>query len=645
MTTVPSTSSLTGRSLGNGKYLVGEQVGEGGMGVVYRARHAVLNRTVAIKVLHADIVNNPTIGARFIREAKAASRLDHLNSVQVLDFGAEEDLHYIVMEFLDGDSLAKVLHQSAPLDEAGIVHIMAQTCSALARAHDAGVIHRDMKPDNIVLVADVDDDGRPVERVKVCDFGIAKLTQGEVGDATPQITEAGTITGTPHYMSPEQCQAQELDARADIYSCGVILYYMATGRVPFQAPNPINLMLMHLSETPPRPRDVNPDISPGLEAVILQALQKSPQNRQQDARTLRKQLYAMLDPSAAAAIVRTPTGMAPLGVAGAATPMPGGLDPTVGDISAPTEGPYSALGSAEARGPRLATLILIGALPVIATVAWLAWPSISPPSAPKAGTRVAAPATPEPRPEPAAAPAEPAPVTVAAATPLPVAAEPLPAEPEPEAEVVPEPQVVPAPTPKAALRPKPKPKPKPQPAAAAPSPAPAAAEPSPKPTPAPKPEPAPVVAEPEPATPAPAPAPEPEPEPKAEPPPAPEPEPETKPPAPVTFEARARVSGLQVSGSVPASAISKAVGRKNGSFAACYKTAAKAAGRTPSATVKVSLVIDEDGRARRAKASGGGLPGLAGCVKSATAGVRSRTRPDTGTVDVHFEVRFSPTGG
>jgi serine/threonine-protein kinase len=287
---------LVGRTIA-GKFVVEGLIGSGAMGAVFRARQVALEKTVAIKVLHGEHANDPAFAARFHREAKAASRLNHPNSMQVIDFGAEPDgLLYIAMEYLDGRSLHRLLHDEAPLPPSRIAEILMQTLAALAVAHDMGVVHRDLKPENIVVLRGTDDDGRPRDVVKVCDFGIAKITDprayrasGEQPSVAP-VTTAGFLVGTPEYMSPEQGRGDKLDARSDLYSVGIILYEMLTGSVPFEAESAIGVVFKHIHDPPPRPSSVRPGIDARLEAVCLRALRKTPAERYASAREMRAEL-------------------------------------------------------------------------------------------------------------------------------------------------------------------------------------------------------------------------------------------------------------------------------------------------------------------------------------------------------------------
>ncbi len=283
--------ALVGRAISGGKLRIERLIGAGGVGSVYRASHRDLRIPVAVKVLHHHFQQDLEFCRRFHAEALAASRLDHPNLMRVLDFGQEPDgLLYLAMEHLDGTCFADILHQGVALPLPRIIDVMMQICAGLAHAHSRGIVHRDVKPDNIVLVANVDDDERPDELVKVCDFGIA------VQQADDRATNA--VVGTPDYMSPEQCRGAALDGRSDVYSCGVMLYELATGQLPFTAPTPVGILNRHMNVDAPPPSLVAPNVDRRLEAIIMKALAKEPSERQQSMRDLRRELGALLAHSA-----------------------------------------------------------------------------------------------------------------------------------------------------------------------------------------------------------------------------------------------------------------------------------------------------------------------------------------------------------
>jgi serine/threonine-protein kinase len=304
--------SLTGRTIA-GKFVIEALIGSGAMGAVFRARQVALEKAVAIKVLHGEHAADPAFAARFHREAKAASRLNHPNSIQIIDFGAEPDgLLYIAMELIDGRSLHHVVREDWPMAPARVADIVMQTLAALAVAHDLGVVHRDLKPENVMVLAGTDDDGRAKDIVKVCDFGIAKITDprayraaGERESEAP-VTTAGFLVGTPEYMSPEQGRGEKLDPRSDLYSVGVILYEMLTKRVPFDAENAIGVVLKHITEEPTPPSRVVSGVDPRLEAVALRALRKFREERHGNAREMRADLRPVTEGAFAGLTPETP---------------------------------------------------------------------------------------------------------------------------------------------------------------------------------------------------------------------------------------------------------------------------------------------------------------------------------------------------
>src|SRR6266404_855803 len=265
---------LLGQTLA-GKYLIEKLLKRGGMGAVYQGKHVLMDKTVAIKVLRPSLAGDDDIVARFSREAKAASRISHPHAVSVTDFGeAENGVVFLVMEYLDGRSLKEVIRSEGPMALDRAVEIVRQVSGALDAAHQQGVVHRDLKSDNIMVSQTNGGDW-----AKVLDFGIAKFQQPE-GVRDNDITAANLVIGTPQYMSPEQCsQTQPLDARSDIYSLGVIIYEMLAGRVPFTGESPTMIMMQHVQDTPPSVLATRPDLPTAVDAVITRALAKVPADR------------------------------------------------------------------------------------------------------------------------------------------------------------------------------------------------------------------------------------------------------------------------------------------------------------------------------------------------------------------------------
>ncbi len=272
-----SQDPLVGQTLDE-KYLIERRLGEGGMGAVYRARHLLMDRPVAIKVLHDNLVEDEAARIRFQREARAAVRLKHQNAVAVTDFGETSGGYvYIVMELLEGPTLREILAKEAPIETARAISMMLQASAAVAVAHDAGIIHRDLKPANIIVTQ------RPEVPavVKVLDFGVAKLAAGTLDDDEGTITlrQAGSLIGTPRYMAPEQYNGHELTPAADVYSLGVILYEMLTGMAPFTGSSPVEIAAKHVNNPPHSPRKIVAAIPEDVERVVLHALEKQPEDR------------------------------------------------------------------------------------------------------------------------------------------------------------------------------------------------------------------------------------------------------------------------------------------------------------------------------------------------------------------------------
>ncbi len=271
------------------RFKVVRLIGEGGIGRVYLARQVRLGRDCALKVLHPHFAARADMARRFQREAHAASMLNHPNSVTVFDFGAWHGRLYIAMELLQGRPLDELIVREHPLADERIVDLMVQLCSVLTVAHRAELLHRDLKPENIVVVRDASG----CEQVKVVDFGLAVVMQDK---ANPRLTQDGSVSGTPAYMSPEQALDKKLDQRSDLYAAGCILYELLTGSPPFRAASPVECLAMHLYDEPDTPtaRARNP-VNKALEATALWCLEKKPEHRPQSADELKVALLEALE--------------------------------------------------------------------------------------------------------------------------------------------------------------------------------------------------------------------------------------------------------------------------------------------------------------------------------------------------------------
>ncbi|MCA9614774.1 MAG: protein kinase, partial [Myxococcales bacterium] len=279
-----------GRVLG-GKLRLDSILGEGSMGCVYAAHQLELDAEVAVKVLHDHVAADPKVAKRFHREARTASRLTHPNTLRVFDFGREDDgkLLYLVMELLDGPDLLELAHEEGPFTPRRIDELVGGVLAALEEAHDAGIVHRDLKPENILVVTD--HQGR--EHPKVCDFGLAKLVEAE-GSA---ITVTGFVCGTPEYMAPEQARGEALDARADLYAVGCLLYLLLAGEVPFRGKSALATITDHLTKpvVPPSVRAPDRHVPHALERVCMRAIHKAREQRFANAGEMREALHAAVE--------------------------------------------------------------------------------------------------------------------------------------------------------------------------------------------------------------------------------------------------------------------------------------------------------------------------------------------------------------
>lgn len=253
----------------DGRYEIIEIIGVGGMAVVYKAFDNIDNRIVAVKILKDEYIENEDFRRRFKNESKAIAVLSHPNIVKVYDVSYGDLLQYIVMEYVDGITLKEYIEQQGVVDTREAIYFVTQILRALQHAHDKGIVHRDIKPQNIMLISD--------GTIKVTDFGIARMSRSETK------TMSGEAIGSIHYISPEQVKGSVTDARTDIYSVGVVLYEMLTGKLPFESDNTAQLILMQIQKNPVMPREINPDIPVGLEQIIIRAMQKNQNDRYQSA--------------------------------------------------------------------------------------------------------------------------------------------------------------------------------------------------------------------------------------------------------------------------------------------------------------------------------------------------------------------------
>ena len=273
-----------------GQYKLKRLLGAGGMGEVYLAEHQLMKRPCAVKVIRPEKAGDPRVLARFEREVKATSKLSHWNSIYIYDYGRTEDgTFYYAMEYLPGMNLHELVQRSGPLQPARVIHLMRQVCDALEEAHQMGLVHRDIKPANIFAAQR----GGRFDVAKLLDFGLAKPLTGADDERSLQLTQEGSITGSPLFLSPEQATGEsEPDARSDIYSLGVVMYYLLTGQPPFDGDKAIRVIISHAQDKPTPPSEINPLVPADLEAIVLRCLEKKPEDRYQSAEDLAAALDA-----------------------------------------------------------------------------------------------------------------------------------------------------------------------------------------------------------------------------------------------------------------------------------------------------------------------------------------------------------------
>jgi serine/threonine-protein kinase len=347
-----------GQTVGN--YLITAKLGEGGMGTVYLAEHPTLGRKAALKVIHPRHAGNAEVVARFIDEATAIGRIRHAHIVDVTDFGrtAAGDL-YFVMEYLDGRTLSEAIAREAPMPPSHALAIAAQIADALAASHARGVVHRDLKPDNVLLIRRGDE----ATFVKVLDFGLAKLARGEGCGAAAPDARPGIVMGTPHYMSPEQCRGEpDVGPLADVYALGVVLFEMLTGVRPFGGDGGRDVLLKHVSMRAPAARTIVPDLPEVIDDMLSRALAKEPAERFASMAAFREVLLAHGGRRAPPRVLRAarPTWRGPL-----PPPLEAGVPTTLGHGAGALEAASSALRLPRRRG---AAFALIGAAALAGTV-------------------------------------------------------------------------------------------------------------------------------------------------------------------------------------------------------------------------------------------------------------------------------------
>ena len=641
----PQSNSLIGSLLGK-DYRVLEQIGIGGMATVYLVEHQTLLKNFAAKVLSAEHASNKEARARFAQEAHAASQLDHENIVTISDFGITSDERpFYIMELLRGRTLMARLEEG-PMTLAEVVAVSVPVARALAHAHAEGVIHRDVKPENVFLVQRTQ--GR--WGVKVLDFGIAKVT------SNPSLTKMGQALGSPMFMAPEACRGDDVDQRADLYSFGIILYLMLTGRVPFEDESLLKVLQMQVSAPVQPLRDLNPDLSEELEAVVMRALEKNPDDRYPTMEAMLFDLQLALPDGSDALLHQAQFVTAPHD-----TPFPsqslrmmavssqrhmiGDQDASKQLVAAPTSQRFPLAPPQRKRG----TYVALGIAALLAGSGGVFLYSQLRGSG-SDGTRTEPVAAATPAPTPVPAPSAPALEAAAIEPPAPppvgdtpvdnTAVDNTPAEPEPVKATGKGTKAQPK---KIVRKPEPPPKKvaaktvarvetaKPTVAAGSGSavvaPPPNVAAVSVTPT---------VVNEPaprvEPAGPGSA---------------APTDLAPKKPvvAAPVdvgSLDATATIASLEVNGPLPTSVVRRSVERVLPALRTCYRTAAKAGNKTPAANLTVSFEVDESAAAVSVSANGTSFGSLASCAKGAIGRLQTQQAPDVGTVNVVVAISFRP---
>ncbi len=439
----PLHDPLIGRKL-NDRYEILGVIGSGGMATVYRARDQRLGRDVAVKILHSQFAADHDFVERFRQEAEFAAGLSsHPNIVSIFDVGESGDLHYIVMELVEGQNLKQLIAAEAPLSVDRAFSIGQAIASALAFAHQRGLVHRDIKPQNVLVAPD--------GSVKVTDFGIARSS------TSSQMTRTGLVMGTAHYLSPEQAQGRPAESASDIYSLGIVLFEMLTGQLPFDADNPLGIAMKQVHDAPPSPNRLNPSIPPAAAAVVLRALNKNPADRYRSAAEFGLAMQNLEVPGGEQATV-----MAPLGEATTVVPRTvGGQETTV--IRQTPRAAVTSRGQATELTPQnpwrttlliLLALALVGAAVAAGLLIYNA--ANSHPHVPKPHPT----ATPKPTPKPTPRKTKPKPK----ATPTPTTAPTVAPTPAPTPTPTPSPTPTPTPNPTPTPRPTPSPRPTPTPA-------------------------------------------------------------------------------------------------------------------------------------------------------------------------------------